>query len=81
VSNIRRVSVLSTCTVQLRPPHVQSDGTPLLWWLLTSRTWTAPLPINVYVVEHNDGLVLFDAGQDRASVTDSDALPSPPNRR
>jgi N-acyl homoserine lactone hydrolase len=75
MSSIRRVSVLSTGTVQIRPPHVQSNGTPLLWWLLTSRTWTAPLPINVYVVEHESGLVLFDAGQDRASVTDRDYFP------
>jgi alpha-L-fucosidase len=26
-------------------------------------------PINAYVIEHHDGLVLFDTGQDRASVT------------
>jgi glyoxylase-like metal-dependent hydrolase (beta-lactamase superfamily II) len=29
----------------------------------------------VYVVEHQDGLVLFDTGQDRASVTDPDYFP------
>ncbi len=28
------------------------------------------LPLNVYVIEHEDGLVLFDAGQERAVVTD-----------
>ena len=40
-----------------------------MWWL-TSRRWTAPRPINVYVIEHEQGLVLFDIGQDRRSVTD-----------
>ena len=27
-------------------------------------------PINVYVIEHPDGVVVFDTGQDRESVTD-----------
>jgi glyoxylase-like metal-dependent hydrolase (beta-lactamase superfamily II) len=48
----------------------------MMWWLLTSREWTAPRPINVYVIEHSDGLVLFDTGQDRRSVTDTDYFPS-----
>jgi glyoxylase-like metal-dependent hydrolase (beta-lactamase superfamily II) len=46
-----------------------------MWWLLTARKWTQPLPINVYVIEHGDGLVLFDTGQDRASVTDPGYFP------
>jgi glyoxylase-like metal-dependent hydrolase (beta-lactamase superfamily II) len=46
-----------------------------LWWILTSKSWTEPRPINVYIIEHRDGLVLFDAGQDRASVTDPDYFP------
>jgi N-acyl homoserine lactone hydrolase len=32
-------------------------------------------PINAYVIEHRDGLVLFDTGQDRASVTDPGYFP------
>jgi len=73
---VKRVSVVSTGTVQIRPEHVQSDGSPLAWWLLTSRRWTAPRPINVYVIEHARGLVLFDTGQDRASVTDPRYFPA-----
>jgi len=42
---------------------------------MTSRKWTDPRPINVYVIEHRDGLVLFDTGQDRASVTDPGYFP------
>jgi N-acyl homoserine lactone hydrolase len=72
---IRRVSVVSTGTVRIRPQHVESTGSPLLWWLLTSRRWTAPRPINVYVIEHEQGLVLFDTGQDRGSVTDPNYFP------
>ncbi|HCU93385.1 MAG TPA: hypothetical protein DHU96_11895 [Actinobacteria bacterium] len=75
---IRRVSVVSTGTVAIRPQHVESDGSPLVWWLMTSRRWTQPLPINAYVIEHEDGLVLFDTGQDRASVTDPGYFPGGP---
>ncbi len=75
MSQIRRVAVLSTGEVRIRPQHVEGDGTPMAWWLFTSRKWTRKLPINVYVIEHEKGLVLFDTGQDRRSVTDSRYFP------
>ena len=67
---IRRVSVVSTGQVQIRPDHVASTWRPTIWWLLAARRWTGSRPINAYVIEHRDGLVLLDTGQDRASVTD-----------
>jgi glyoxylase-like metal-dependent hydrolase (beta-lactamase superfamily II) len=72
---IRRVSVVSTGNVQIRPDHEASTWRPTALWLLASRTWTGPKPINAYVIEHRDGLVLFDTGQDRASVIESDYFP------
>jgi glyoxylase-like metal-dependent hydrolase (beta-lactamase superfamily II) len=72
---IRRVSVVSTGNVQIRPDHMSSTWRPMFWWLLTSRQWTGPRPINAYVIEHRYGVVLFDTGQDRASVTDPDYFP------
>jgi N-acyl homoserine lactone hydrolase len=72
---IRRVSVLSTGQVQIHPDHVASTWRPTALWLLTSRAWTRPRPINAYVIEHRDGLVLFDTGQDRASVAEADYFP------
>jgi glyoxylase-like metal-dependent hydrolase (beta-lactamase superfamily II) len=74
------VSVLSTGTVAIRPQHIATDGSPALWWALTERRWTAPLPINVFVIEHDDGLVLFDTGQHRDSVTDAGYFPAGPLR-
>jgi N-acyl homoserine lactone hydrolase len=44
--------------------------------LCQAQQWTPPRPINVYVIEHTRGLVLFDTGQDRASVTDERYFPS-----
>jgi glyoxylase-like metal-dependent hydrolase (beta-lactamase superfamily II) len=72
---IARVSVVSTGQVDIHPQHIKSSGTPALWWAITSRRWTGYRPINVYVIEHRDGLVLFDTGQDRASVTDPNYFP------
>src|SRR5918995_7336118 len=71
---IRAVSVVSTGTVEIHPEHAYGTRKPLYWWLLTSRAWP-PRPINVYVIEHAKGLVLFDTGQDRASVTDDSYFP------
>jgi len=73
--DINKVSALSTGTVRIRPEHVGPTDKNLYVWLATSRSWTAPRPINAYVVEHRDGLVLFDTGQDRASVTEPDYFP------
>jgi glyoxylase-like metal-dependent hydrolase (beta-lactamase superfamily II) len=76
---ISRVSVLSTGTVRIRPEHVGPTRKNTYWWLATSRQWTPPRPINAYLIEHRNGLVLFDTGQDRASVTDASYFPSGAN--
>jgi glyoxylase-like metal-dependent hydrolase (beta-lactamase superfamily II) len=66
---------VSTGTVEIHPEQPYGTRKPLYWWLLTSGKWTTPLPINAYVIEHSKGLVLFDTGQDRASVTDPSYFP------
>jgi N-acyl homoserine lactone hydrolase len=72
---VRAVSVISTGSVEIHPEHAFGTRKPLYWWLLTSRRWLPPRPINVYVIEHTNGLVIFDTGQDRASVTDDSYFP------
>ena len=76
IDPITRVSVVSTGSVRIHPDHVAATWRPTFWWLLTSRRWTGPLPINVYVIEHREGVVLFDTGQDRASVTEPGYFPA-----
>src|SRR5215204_1824770 len=75
---ISAVSAISTGTVAIRPEHVGPTWKNTYVWLFTSRRWTAPRPINVYVIEHRDGLVLFDTGQDRATVMDPYYFPGGP---
>jgi glyoxylase-like metal-dependent hydrolase (beta-lactamase superfamily II) len=72
---VKAVSVVSTGTVEIHPEQPYGTRKPLYWWLLTSRRWTPPRPINAYVIEHAKGLILFDTGQDRASVTDPSYFP------
>ena len=73
---ISKISLFSTGSVRVRPDHIAATWKPMMLWMLTSRSWSQPLPINVFVIEHRDGLVLFDTGQDRASITDPHYFPS-----
>ncbi|MDJ0770357.1 MAG: N-acyl homoserine lactonase family protein [Ilumatobacter sp.] len=41
---------------------------PGLWWVFRSKEWVT-VPMNVFVIEHDDGLVLFDTGIDPAATT------------
>lgn len=54
--------------VKVRPDNIAGTGKPMLWWTFTSRTWTEWLPVWVFVIDHPKGVVLFDTGQDPASV-------------
>ena len=68
--------MFSTGSVRVRPDHIAATWKPMMLWMLTSRSWSQPLPINVFVIEHQDGLVLFDTGQDRDSITDPHYFPA-----
>ncbi len=61
------VRILTVGHVRVRPKNVAGTGTPMLWWTFTSRSWTEPLPVHAFVVEHEAGRVLFDTGQSPAS--------------
>ena len=74
---IQRVSVVSTSQVQIRPDHEASSWRPMFWWLLTSRQWTEPRPINAYVIEHRDGVVSPSAGNVRSIHSNSRTTSSP----
>jgi N-acyl homoserine lactone hydrolase len=74
-SHVIRVDRLSTGTVDIHPQHAYRGRTPMYWWILRSSEWSRARPINVYVVEHTEGIVVFDTGQDRGSVTDPRYFP------
>lgn len=71
-----RVHVVEVGQVRVRPDNVAGTWRPMLLWTLTSRRWTAWLPVNVVVLEHPRGTVLFDTGQDPASLRDPSYYPT-----
>jgi len=72
---IRRVSVITTGHGLAHVEHIHGTKKPALWWIFFGKD-RVRLPINVYVIEHADGLVLFDAGADPSVVTDPDYWPT-----
>jgi N-acyl homoserine lactone hydrolase len=78
---VRGVASFSTGRVKIHPQHAHGSRLPALAWILLSPTWGDWRPIHVFVIEHDRGLVLFDAGQDLASLTDPDYYPASPLMR
>ncbi len=74
----KRIIRFSTGTVDIHPQHAYRGKSPQYRWILTSRRWLTERSINVYVIEHSDGLVVFDTGQERASITDPTYFPQGP---
>lgn len=59
------VHVFSTGTGSIHKEHRYGTQLPTMWWVLFSRNWIE-VPVNVFVIQHPAGLVLFDAGLDPA---------------
>ena len=72
---IKSVSVISTGTGEAHWEHIYGTRKPALWWIFFGRQ-SVTLPLNAYVIERSDGLVLFDTGQDRTGVTDPNYWPT-----
>lgn len=68
-STVRKVSVISTGSGSIHPEHMYGTRKPAYWWILTSKQWV-PIPVNVFVIEHDDGIVLFDTGLDPRVISD-----------
>jgi N-acyl homoserine lactone hydrolase len=62
---IKKVQILSTGSGEQHKEHRYGSRLPATLWALTSRSWV-DIPIHVFVIEHRNGLVLFDAGLDPA---------------
>ena len=66
---IRAVHAVRTGSVDQHPEHRFGTRKPQLWWVLTSRRWVRA-PIHCFLIEHRNGLVLFDTGLDPAIASD-----------
>ncbi len=66
---IRKVEVLTTGWAEQHKEHRYGTWMPRLLWALTSQSWVE-LPINMFLIHHKDGPVLFDTGLDPAIASD-----------
>ena len=60
-----KIHAINTGTVQVHPLHMEYHGKESLAKprLLMSRGWTEPKPIYTWVVEHPEGLLVIDTGE------------------
>lgn len=66
---VREVTAVQVGAVGLHVEHMYGTRKPTLWWIFWSRRFVT-VPVNVFVVEHDDGLILFDTGPSQSLVTD-----------
>ena len=71
VSNLQiaSVRVLSCGRAEQHKEHCYGGRLPQLWWIFFGRSWV-PLPLQCFLIDHRDGLVLFDTGIDPAIMSD-----------
>jgi len=72
---IENLRIFSTGTGALHPEHRNGSRKPQLWWVLTSKSWIK-VPLNAFLIEHRDGLVLFDTGIDPTIKSDPSYIDS-----
>jgi glyoxylase-like metal-dependent hydrolase (beta-lactamase superfamily II) len=72
---IKAVHVFSAGIGSIHKEHRYGTRLPQMWWVLFSRNWVE-IPNNVFVLEHPDGLILFDAGLDPAVQTNPNYVDS-----
>ena len=76
---IKSIALLSTGSGEAHPEHQRGTWLPQWWWVLTSQKWM-DIPISFFVIEHRDGLILFDTGLDPAIAADPDYISHPIGR-
>ncbi|MEL6875873.1 MAG: N-acyl homoserine lactonase family protein, partial [Pseudomonadota bacterium] len=66
---IASIQVLKCGRAEQHAEHRYGSKLPQLWWVFFGKRWVS-LPLQCFLIEHRDGLVLFDTGIDPAIITD-----------
>lgn len=66
---ISSIQVLQCGRAEQHKEHRYGSRLPQLWWVLFGRSWVE-LPLQAFLIEHRDGLVLFDTGIDPSIQSD-----------
>lgn len=67
--SVKSVRVLCCGRAEQHKEHRYGSAVPQPLWIFFGRSWV-PLPLQCFLIEHRDGLVLFDTGIDPAIVSD-----------
>ena len=65
-----KIHAIQTGSVAVRPTQSVGKGSGLvkMFNVLTDKNWTAPLPIYAWVIEHSDGVILIDTGDNSKTM-------------
>lgn len=66
---ISSVRVINTGRAEQHQEHRYGSRLPQLWWVFFGRSWV-PLPLQCFLIDHREGLVLFDTGIDPRVTSD-----------
>ncbi|MCK0103252.1 N-acyl homoserine lactonase family protein [Pseudohalocynthiibacter sp. F2068] len=66
---IASVHVLNCGSAEQHEEHRYGSRKPQLWWVFLGRSWV-PVPLQCFLIDHRDGVVLFDTGIDPAIMSD-----------
>ncbi|KAF4887736.1 N-acyl homoserine lactonase [Colletotrichum fructicola] len=66
------IKILQTGTIRIRPSHRHQPARKAVLLrrlsVFLDRSWTPPLPINTYLIDHPEGHILFDSGESPNSM-------------
>lgn len=62
---VEAVRFIATGSGAQHREHRYGTRKPLMWWVLMSRSWV-DIPLGAFLIQHRDGIVLFDTGMDPA---------------
>jgi glyoxylase-like metal-dependent hydrolase (beta-lactamase superfamily II) len=73
------ISIIQTGKIKCRPSMLQQPADRPIWLrrlhVLTDRSWAEPIPVQVFLISHPEGYILFDTGLS-PHTKDSDYFPS-----
>jgi glyoxylase-like metal-dependent hydrolase (beta-lactamase superfamily II) len=79
-TSVRGVCAIKTGTGDVHVEHVEGSRLHPLLWIFFGRKRIEGIPVSVFVIEHESGLVLFDTGVHPGLITDPDYWPDPVTR-
>ena len=74
-SPVKKVSAIRTGIAAMHAQHLEGSRLNPLLWVFFGRKWITDRPLSVFVIEHEKGLVLFDAGMNTRVKTDPNYWP------